>query len=137
MIKTASKTNLFFLELTIMLFILSLSMAVCVQVFFQAQTTADFGRNLSTASLKAQSAAASYKSLAGDMEATAEVIGGVLEEGKIASYYDKEWRSVPAEQGAFKLSVIQEERFARIQVVKLADQSGLFSIEVKAVDYEQ
>ena len=136
MIKTASKTNLFFLELTIMLFILSLSMAVCVQVFFQAQTTADYGRNLSTASVKAQSAAACYKSFAGDMVETAEFLGAVFEDGKIASYYDKEWRESASEQGAFKLSISKEDRLARIQVIKLADQSRLFSIDVKAVEYE-
>ena len=136
MIKTASKTNLFFLELTIMLFILSLSMAVCVQVFFQAQTTADYGRSLSTASIKAQSAAACYKAFAGDMADTAEYLGATLEDGKITTYYDKEWRETTADQGAFSLNISKEDRLAKIQVIKLADRSRLFSIDVKAVDYE-
>jgi len=136
-IKTASKINLFFLELTIMLLILAVSMAVCIQVFFHAQTTADYSRDLSNATIKAQSAAASYKSFAGDLNKTATFLEGNYETNKAVAYYDKEWQSAGSDSRSYQLSITNEDnRVARIQVVRLADQLELYTIKVRAVDYE-
>lgn len=136
MIKTASKMNLFFLELTLMILILSLSMAVCVQVFYHAQTTAEYSRDLSNATIVAQSAAASYKAFSGDLDKMAEFMNGSCDADKMAAYYDKEWQPAKADNGAYRLSVSEIDRVGRIMVFKLKDQSELFSIDVKAVDYE-
>ena len=137
MIKTASKINLFFLELTLMLLILALSMAVCIQVFFYAQTTADYSRDLSNATIKAQSVAACYKSFAGDLGRTAEHLSGSGSvSDKMTLYYDKEWRLAAADKGSYHLSINEENSVASISVLRLEDQLELFSIDVRAVDYE-
>ena len=136
MIKTASKINLFFLELTMMLLILALAMAVCIQVFFYAQTTADYSRDLSNATIKAQSAAALYKSFAGDMDQTAAYLEGSYDADKTVAYYDHDWHPAAEEKGSYQLSINKIDRVASIQVVKLADQSVLYYIKVRAVEHE-
>ena len=137
MIKTASKMNLFFLELTFMILILSLSMAVCVQVFSSAHDTADYSRDLSNAAIVAQSTAASYKAFYGDLDKVAVLTdNSSFESGKLVAYYDRDWQPAGEDKGAYRLSVSKNNRVATIQVVKLKDQSELFSIDVKAVNYE-
>jgi hypothetical protein len=136
-IKTASKINHFFLELTLMLLILALSMAVCLQIFLYAHTTADYSRDLSNATIKAQSVAACYKSFAGDLGRTAEYLAGSgYVTDKMTLYYDKEWRPAAVDEGSYHLNINEDGQVASINVVRVEDQLELFSIKVRAADYE-
>ena len=121
-----------------MLLILSLSMAVCTQVFFAAQKTADYSRDLSNSVARVQSAAACYKEAKGDMAKTAKymsvnVSGG---SGGLSVYYDRKWLPTTAGGGAYRLNINKEPRFSVISMVRMEDQEVIYSIRVKAVSYE-
>ena len=137
MIKTASKANLFFLELIIMLLILSLSMAVCTQVFFAAQKTADHSRDLSNAVARVQSAAACYKEAGGDLAQTARFMSVAGGTGELNVFYDRKWQLLATDQGAYRLRISEEAQYAVISMVRLEDQETIYYIKVKAVAYEQ
>jgi hypothetical protein len=135
-IKTTAKSNLFFLELIVMLLILTLSLAVCTQVFFYAQITAEHSRDLSNAIARAQSAAACYKAADGNLAQTAEYLSSSHEAGALSVYYDNKWQPAAVGQGTYQLRISEENRVAEITVTRLADRSEIFSLRVKAVFHE-
>ena len=139
--KTASsKTGLFLFELIVMIMLFSLSAAVCMRIFGMARSFTDYGRNLSNASLAAQSAAECFKS-SGSLEKTAGIMGGEIKDGGVFVYYDEDWReSKEASVTGFylELSDISGETDGNavdITVYKQGGSGGIFSIKVKAVSY--
>jgi hypothetical protein len=119
-----------------MLLILSISLGVCTQVFLYSQKTADYSRDLSNATIIAQSAAASYKAAAGSLSRAAAYLSANYDRGEVACYYDDNWQPVDAERGMYRLNMHKVNQIAKIVVIKLPDQSEIFSLEVKAVEYE-
>lgn len=135
----SSKTGLFLMEIIIMLLFFTLCAAVCMRMFAAAQVNSDYSRDLSEASLRAQSVAECYKAAEGDLGATAELLGlgqDALAGETLTIYYDPAWEPGESrEEAAYTLTADLEKgaQTAEISVVKSGEEEALFAIEVKAV----
>ena len=132
---TKSKTSLFLIELILMVLFFSLSAAICMRVFADAQVTSRNSKNLSNAALKVQSAAECYKATGGDFAEISELLGAKEEDGKIILSYASDW-SVTAQPNPEFLLVMEDmgDR-ASIEVSRLPDGKTIFSVVAKAVNY--
>ena len=118
--RSASRTNLFLLELILVILFFSLCAAVCMGVFASAKKTADHSRNLSAAVLAAESAAASWKAADGDLDACATYLGAVRAGGALLTKdFDADWRQEGP--SVFRLTLTADGCMAAICV---ADLSG-------------
>ncbi len=134
MIKQSSKTNLFLIELMLMIVIFSLCSAVCVRIFVNAHLMSQYSNNLSNAALKAQSAASCYKAAHGDLSETAKLISGGYD-NMVTKHYDSKWQESNADNAAFLLTIIKSGGKGTINVQKV-NGDKIFDIDVKAVGDE-
>jgi uncharacterized protein (DUF2147 family) len=132
--RSVKKSSLFLMELTVAVLFFSICAAVCMRVFAAAKTNADYSRNLTNASIKAQSAAEGYKHSAGRLDAVAEILGGSVEGNRVTVLYGPDWnRASDGESAAFILTLDQTDsgvylKSALVTVVKAGETERLFSI---------
>jgi len=138
--KTRSKTALFLMELILVIAFFAISTSVCMRIFVYAKTTSDYSRNLSSASLSAQSAAECFKGTNGDVKKTKEMLGARDFENGLRVWYDEKFIATGDEDSAcFTLFLVPlyEKGDKNCADISVVDQSGevLFSLQAKAVDY--
>lgn len=116
----SSKSNLFFLELIIVILLFALTSTLLLSVFVKANTIRQKSKNQTYGMIAAQSVAETIKA-AKEIDRT-----------QMTLYYDAEWHLVAApEQGVFVIDVVSEEKSTgsgilldiKLEVSKL-DQSG-------------
>ena len=113
--RTPSRTNLFLLELILVILFFSLCAAVCTGVFAAAKQTADRSRDLGSAVLLAESAAECFKASSGDLDACAAYLGAARDGDTVTQTFNKDWQ--PAQAGAaFTLRLRADETEALIRV---------------------
>ena len=130
-----SKTSLFLIELILMVLFFSLSAAICMRVFADAQVTSRNSKNLSNAALNVQSAAECYKATGGDFSEVSALLGAKEEGGKITLSYSSDWNVTEQPNPDFCLVMEDMGDRASIAVSRLSDEKTIFSVVVKAVNY--
>jgi len=128
-----SKTGLFLIELLMMILLFSFSAAVCLRIFASAKSASSFSRDLTAATMNAQSAAECYKAFDGDMERTAKGLSGKYNGDTVTLYYDEKWERAPGDGSAFTMTLTKRDGCAVIDVEQSGKPELLFSITVKAV----
>ncbi|MEA4815620.1 MAG: hypothetical protein VB120_02030 [Lachnospiraceae bacterium] len=137
----SSKTGLFLIELIAMILLFALCSAVCMRIFSSAKTLSDDSRALSNSSLVAQSAAECFKAT-GSLDETADIMEGELKDGRVLVFYDKDWQNTEnLENARFYLDISSASKLidpeaVDIKVLECGSSEEIFSIKVKAVDYE-
>lgn len=86
-----SRAGLLLIEIIIAVGIFSLCCAVCVQMFAHAHMLNIESRELSNATICAQSAAEAFKVANGSMEKTAEYLDAHYYNGYVVLVYDENW----------------------------------------------
>ena len=114
--KTRSKSVLFLMELTVVILLFSISAAICMMIFAQAKQMSVNSRDLTGAVMRAQSAAEVYKSVSGDWNETARILGGGISGGDILVTYNEDWK--PS----------REETLYIMTAKPAADGSALFAV---------
>jgi len=138
---TSSKTGLFLIELIAMILLFSVCAAICMSIFGSAKRLSDYSRNLSNAAFVAQSAAECFKAT-GSLNETADILNGELNDGKVIAFYNKYWKNIETmENSQFYLDISGESETSPpdtvdIKVLESENGEEIFSIKVKAVDYE-
>ena len=90
--KRASKSELFLMELIFSILFFSIASAVCVTLFVHARLTST---QLTTATLQAQSAAETFKSVNADLDQAADLLNAQqTPEGSLQILYDQNWNPV-------------------------------------------
>lgn len=89
-----TRSGLFAIELLIAVGVFSLCAAICVGLFVRSEVMSQDSADLNRAVTEARSAAECFKAVGGDLEKTAELTGGSLEDGKLRLYYDQDWQKV-------------------------------------------
>ena len=89
-----TRSGLFAIELLIAVGVFSLCAAICVGLFVRSEIMSQDSADLNRAVTEARSAAECFKAVGGDLEKTAELTGGSLEDGKLRLYYDQDWQKV-------------------------------------------
>ncbi len=89
-----TRSGLFAIELLIAVGVFSLCAAICVGLFVRSEVMSQNSADLNRAVTEARSAAECFKAVGGDLEKTAELTGGSLEDGKLRLYYDQDWQKV-------------------------------------------
>ena len=89
-----TRSGLFSIELLIAVGVFSLCAAICVGLFVRSEVMSQDSADLNRAVTEARSAAECFKAAGGDLEKTAELTGGSLEDGKLRLYYDQNWQKV-------------------------------------------
>ena len=89
-----TRSGLFAIELLIAVEVFSLCAAICVGLFVRSEVMSQDSAGLNRAVAEARSAAECFKAVGGDLEKTAELTGGSLEDGKLRLYYDQDWQKV-------------------------------------------
>lgn len=94
-----TRSGLFTIELLIAVGIFSLCAAICVGLFVRSEVMSQDSANLNRAVSEARSVAECFKAAGGDLEKTAALTGGQIEEDyefyhQIYLYFDKNWNRV-------------------------------------------
>ena len=89
-----TRSGLFAIELLIAVGVFSLCAAICVGLFVRSEVMSQDSADLNRAVAEARNAAECFKAVGGDLEKTAELAGGSLEDGKLRLYYDQDWQKV-------------------------------------------
>ena len=130
----APRATLFLMELVIVIFFFSICAAICVNVFGSAQQMAKGSDNLSKAVIEARSAASCYKAAEGDLQETAALLDGVIQNGQPAVFYDKQWNlDTQQHEDGFLLYIDELEQYgeACVNVIDLNTDEVIFQLPVK------
>ena len=102
------KTSLILMEQAIMLLILAVAAAVCIQAFVWSDNRSleNSGRDRALAEL--QSAADVLKAHKGDLAAAADALGGTVESGQWTIFWNEDWEQTP-KVGAYRLHVVTQD----------------------------
>lgn len=108
-----SKSGLFLLEMTLVVFFFALTSAVYVRVFASAQRIGRESKALTEATMIARNLAEGWYAAGGDPEKTAEVFSFSETEGNsVTLYYDSTFRALPAdrkEAAFYRASILPED----------------------------
>ena len=112
-----TRSGLFAIELLIAVGVFSLCAAICVGLFVRSEVMSRDSADLSRAVAEARSAAECFKAAGGDMERTAELIGGRLEdENTVFLRFDQDWNRLPADSedwDVFLLCLVRRQKDPR------------------------
>ena len=128
-------SSLFLMEMMVVILFFSLTSAICVNLFAQSYQTAKHSEELTNGVLQAESAAELYKSAAGDLLQTADLLTAQWDEDKgLRAVYDASWQPVQ-QDGTYQLTMseVQGEQVptAEIIVSTLKGQE-IYRLTVKA-----
>ena len=131
-----SKSGLFLMELIIVILFFSVSAAICMRIFGAAKIKSDFSRDLSNASVYAQSCAEVYKAYDADLEKTAEAIDGKWDDNTLSVYYDFDWNITQSKDSAKYILVLNRTKDSDIKTtgkIKVNKINGdeVFKLTVK------
>ena len=129
-ITTPSKANLFLLELIIVILFFALAAAVSVQLFAESRDAAAQSRDLTRATLIAQTAAESLKSVNGDAEALAALLGGTATAGSVTVAYDADWQPCTA-PGSYRLAIemAAADELLAATITVAAGETAIYTLE--------
>ena len=120
-----SKSHLALMEQAIMILVFAFAAAICVQAFQKADATSKELAARDRAVNYGQTVAETVKSVHGDLESAAGILGGIAEEDKLLFWYDNEWNRVSKEDAAYELCLMVTETSAYL------DKSQLIVTELK------
>lgn len=123
-----SKTPLFLTEAVIMLLVFSAVAAVCLRLFAAAREDTRQGRELSCAASWAATAADCYLAAGGQLEETADLLGGDLAGDAAVLGFDAAWEPGGSQ---YQLRVTAADGYGYVTVSGPA--GALFQLKVKAV----
>lgn len=128
------KSALALMEQAIMLLILAVAAALCLQAFVWADANSKKSGNCDRAMVQLQSAAEILKAYRGDMDAAAGVFGGQTDENGWTVCWDENWEQTDA-PGMYWLSVTPESALTEYLgcadlVLKQEDGTALGSLQV-------
>ena len=130
-----SKSHLALMEQAIMILVFAFAAAICVQAFQKADATSKELAARDRAVNYGQTVAETVKSVHGDLEAAAGILGGIAEEDKLLFWYDIEWNRVSKEDAAYELCIMVTETSAYLEksqliVTELKKSKVLFALPV-------
>lgn len=101
-----SRSGLIAIEVTVAVGVFALCAAIAIGLLVRAELLSRDSAELTQAVSQARSAAECYKSTGGDMEETAQLLGGEAEEDGVRLCYDSDWLlQSEAEPAAFVLEL--------------------------------
>ena len=123
------------MEMMVVILFFALTSAICVHLFAQSYQTAKHSEDLTNGVLQAESAAELYKSTAGDLQQTAELLDAKWEAaGSLTVLYDAHWQIVQ-QDGAYQLtmSAVQETLIPTAEIViRTLEGKEIYRLTVKA-----
>jgi len=130
-----SKSHLALMEQAIMILVFAFAAAICVQAFQKADTTSKELAARDRAVNYGQTVAETVKSVHGDLESAAGILGGIAEEDKLLFWYDNEWNRVSKEDATYELCLMVTETSAYLEksqliVTELKKSKVLFALPV-------
>lgn len=130
-----AQSSLFLMEMMVVILFFALTSAICVHLFAQSYQTAKHSEDLTNGVLQAESAAELYKSTAGDLQQTAELLDAKWEAaGSLTVLYDAHWQIVQ-QDGAYQLtmSAVQETLIPTAEIViSTLEGKEIYRLTVKA-----
>ncbi len=130
-----AQSSLFLMEMMVVILFFALTSAICVHLFAQSYQTAKHSEDLTNGVLQAESAAELYKSTAGDLQQTAELLDAKWEAvGSLTVLYDAHWQIVQ-QDGAYQLtmSAAQETLIPTAEIViRTLEGKEIYRLTVKA-----
>ena len=108
-----SKSTLFLIEQLIVIAVFAICAVACISILTAAYFNANDSRAASYAILKAQSGAELFKATGGDIEAIADIMGGVAQTGgsetaALTIFYDNMWQVSDGADAKFVLIIFVE-----------------------------
>ena len=113
-----SKSGLFLFELIVVIFLFTISAAICISIFAKSYTLSSDSENLTVSSLKAETVAEVFKDGDGDSDDIIKALGadelthdmimtGLDEESHytLNIYYDEEWNNTDEHNCSYILTV--------------------------------
>ena len=97
-----TRSGLFAIELLIAVGVFSLCAAICVGLFVRSEVMSQDSADLNRAVTEARSAAECFKAVGGDLEKTAELTGGSLEDGNCGCTMTRTGRKLVAAVRAWR-----------------------------------
>ena len=128
--KERSKSLMLLLEITVMILIFAFCAAVCLSLFASARRMSKEAEESTSAAMWAQSTAEAYKSVGGDLQRTAALIGATVSGDTLELGLDHEWQ---AGGSAYTLRLTDNHGSASVTVS--GEDGEIFSMDVKAVTY--
>lgn len=119
------KSALALMEQAIMLLVLALAAALCLQAFVWADTHSRENSNRDRALTQLQSAAEVLKGCKGDGAAAAAIFGGQVDEDGWSVYWDENWEQTE-QAGVYRLSAVPE--------AEITDYLGCAQLELRQED---
>ena len=136
-----SKSGLFLMELIIVILFFSISAAICMRIFSTAKIKSDYSRDISNASVVAQSCADSFKAYNGDPEKTAIAIEGAkLSDSVVIAYYDSDWKRTDSKNKAeysLILKISKDNDYKTTGKISVENNDGKNFIELTVVSAHQ
>ena len=130
-----AQSSLFLMEMMVVILFFALTSAISVHLFAQSYQTAKHSEDLTNGVLQAESAAELYKSTAGDLQQTAELLDAKWEAaGSLTVLYDAHWQIVQ-QDGAYQLtmSAVQETLIPTAEIViRTLEGKEIYRLTVKA-----
>lgn len=132
-----SKTKLFLLEMVIILLFFAFAGAVCMNLFVKAKLLSQQSTDLTQATLQAQAAAETIKSIGKDADELFAMIGAVPSQDGLCVYYDQEWNEVSVEQDAtyeMKIVFLEENRELTSNITVEKEDDIIYSLTTTQFD---
>ncbi len=134
-----SKSNMFLLEMVLVILFFSLSSAICARLFVYAHMQSVQSEELSMALIQVQNAAECIKATDGSTDALERLLGTRPDaDGQPAIYYNSEWNITNPDSYIYKLSIhLDREQksflICAIAVTKAdgANRENIYDLKVK------
>lgn len=130
-----SKSGLFLMEMIIVILFFSLSSAICMKIFSTSKIKSDHSRDISNASVKAQSCAEAYKAYSADLQKVASTLDGTPLKEKMVVYYDFNWQEVESKDDASYILTLKnsDDKYKSTGKIAVEKKDGkiLFELNVK------
>lgn len=139
-----SKTTLSLMEQLIMILVLALAAALCLQIFAAADRISRQCQERDRAAIEVQNAAELLKIYSGDTNSCAQILGTLTVEGQWQIFYTSQWQQTSEDLAVYRVLVLPAE--SENELLESADISAqtvdnevLFQLTAswqKAVAYE-
>lgn len=103
-----TKSGLFMIELLIAVGVFAFCAAVCVSLFVYSEAMSRDSADLTRAVTEAKNAVECWKASGGDLERTALLYGGHVENGVLELRFDRDWNRSDADAEGFCLRLTRE-----------------------------
>ncbi len=128
-----NRSKYFLFELMFNCLFFTVAAAICINLFIYGTVLSKQSRDISRASIEAQTLAEAFKSSDGDVNLLENTVGGTLEQDTVYLYFDERWNRLeqPDDMGfVVAADVSANNNMSYADIIVSSNQQEIFSLSV-------